>query len=133
METRIMMLASSMEWFGYCGLGRRGVKLPEAIEWALDCTGIDWPNVGTRNGLARFAAHINNDLKHPDRGNHPAGRELYVAMHLMIMAAQGQLLHKLGVSDSTWAEFRQSPNVQRVRDAFERNDVRVDDRGRMTE
>ena len=130
METRIMMLASSLEWFGYCGKGRKRVALPDAIQWTLDCIGIDWVNVGTRKGLAAFAANVNNDLKHPDRENRPASSQLYAAMRLMIMAAQGQLLHKMGVDDAVWQNFWESPNVRRVREVFELNNIRVDGEGR---
>lgn len=126
METRVMMLASSLEWFGYCGLARKRLSLPKAIEWTLDCTGVDWPDVGTRKGLGAFAARVNNDLKHPDRGNRPTHSELYAAMRLMIMAAQGQLLHKVGAGEVVWDNFRQSPNVDRVHQVFVLNDLRVD-------
>ena len=130
METRIMMLASSLEGFGYCGLGPKRVALPDAIQWTLDCIGIDWVNVGTREGLAAFAANVNNDLKHPDRENRPASSQLYAAMRLMIMAAQGQLLHKMGVDDVVWENFRESPNVRRVREVFDLNNIHVDGEGR---
>lgn len=131
METRIMMLASSLEWFGHCGLDRKRVSLPAAIQWTLDCIGIDWPDVGSCNGLAVFSANVNDDLKHPDRGSRPANAQLYAAMRLMIMAAQGQLLHKMAVDDAVWENFRGSPQVQRVHEIFELNDVRVDGEGRL--
>ena len=86
--------------------------------------------MGTRKGLAAFAANVNNDLKHPDRENRPASSQLYTAMRLLIMAAQGQLLHKMGVDDVVWENFRESPNVRRVREVFDLNNIHVDGEGR---
>lgn len=130
MEPRIMMLAVALERFGYCGHGRTPVTMPGAIQWALDQVGLDWPEVGSREGLARFAANINNDLKHADRERSPSPAELHAALRLMIIAVRGQLLYKLEVSEEVIEQFADSPSVQAARRAFTLNQIQVNDQGK---
>ena len=81
--------------------------------------------------MAEFAAGANNDLKHADRESRPTNPELYAAMRLMVMAAQGQLLLKLAPGDEAFGSFLELPAVSRVHEVFTLNGIRVNDRGKV--
>lgn len=139
LEPTVMMLAISLDRFGYCGMGKKAREaLYVHIKYCLDVAGIDWPSIGSNLGLAKFIAGVNNALKHPDyvsrsgSNGYPSFLMLVAARDLAIVAIRAQVLVETGLADDVLSEYLDSPSVTQVRKFFENNSMAVDGNGVIT-
>lgn len=126
LEPQLMMLASALDYFGYYrfGDGRRRV-MHESILKCLDAADLDWPEIGTREGIARAIGCLNNDLKHPDRESRPEGDALACVVNLAKVIARAQPFDLLGADPSARTDFVASRAVRWTTEMFARCDLRV--------
>lgn len=133
LEPQLMMLASALDYFGYYRFGvGRGRHLYESILKCLDAADLDWPEIGSREGIARAIGRINNDLKHPDRERRPEGDELACIVNLAKVIARAQPFDLLDTEPSAKEEFRTSRDVRWATDMFAQCGLRVRDDGSIT-
>ncbi|MDO8122671.1 hypothetical protein Q6346_15285 [Isoptericola sp. b490] len=111
LEPQLMMLASALDYFGYYRFGD-GERRPmwASIQKCLDGPGLDWPQIGSREGIARAIANMDNDLKHPDRERRPAVDELACMVTLATVVARAQPFDLLGVEPGVVRQFIDSPD-----------------------
>lgn len=126
LEPQLMMLAISLDRFGYFRFGdRRRRLLFENIEKCMEAANIDWPTVGSRRGIAKAIANLNNDLKHPDREANPPSTQLLALTELCKLIVRAQIFDLLRVDDRQRDAF-----VTRGNDAL--NALRVFADGHIT-
>ncbi|WP_454116901.1 ApeA N-terminal domain 1-containing protein [Microbacterium aurum] len=130
LEPQLMMLAISLDRFGHFrhGDGRRRAMW-ENIEKCLIDAQLDWPEIGSRRGIAMAISNINNDLKHPDRERYPETTELAGAVYLSKIIVRAQLFDLLGLPDTLRQGFLRSNDARNAVDVFVRHGLRVDDEG----
>lgn len=117
-ETKIMTLAAALDFFAFSYLRKRKPRLSDQLTWCLDAARIDWPSVGNNAAIGKMLADVNNDLKHADRRSSPDPVLLRATLRVMEVAARGQLLKKLEVSDEVFEWFCSLPAVANARDAM---------------
>lgn len=123
LEPQLMMLAISLDRFGYFLYGdRRQRRIATHIEKCMDEAEIDWPSIGSRRGVALAIANANNDLKHPDRETSPPSRQLTALVELCKLIVRAQAFTLLGVDAEKRARFVSRSNdalnaLQMFRDA----------------
>lgn len=101
------------------------VSLRDQIERCLSVPGQMWSRLGDHTELAQAMAHINNDLKHPDRGRRPDGVELTLAADLGLVIFRLQIAQLLGLDQSLLQEFcATKPYIDAI-NAFERNGITI--------
>ncbi|GEN79005.1 hypothetical protein [Actinotalea fermentans] len=133
LEPQLMMLASALDYFGYYRFGdscRR--ELQESIRRCLDGADLDFPQIGSREGIARAIGRLNNDLKHPDRERRPEGDELACIVNLAKIIARAQPFDLVGAAPSAKKAFLESRDVRWATELFERCGLRVADDGSIT-
>ena len=129
-EPQLMMLAISLDRFGYFHHGDQGRRgMWQNILRCLNEADLDWPEVGGREAIAKAIANINNDLKHPDRPTHPRFVEIWCMNQLATVIARAQILSLVGVKASVRDAFRRSSDVREAGEAFRRNKVAIDGDG----
>ncbi len=101
----------------------------ENIEKCLIDAQLDWPEIGSRRGIAMAISNINNDLKHPDREQYPETTELAGAVYLSKIIVRAQLFDLLGLPDTLRQGFLRSNDARNAVDVFVRHGLRVDDEG----
>jgi hypothetical protein len=126
LEPQLMMTAIALDYMDFSrDVTRRRLSLAQRIEGCLAAADLDWPQIGTRSGIAKAIAKLNNDLKHPDRLNRPSTVELHCLTDLAIVIARAQLLDFLRLSSEHRRRFLQSRPVYQAVDAFRLNSVMV--------
>lgn len=133
LEPQLMMLAISLDRFGHFRhRDRRRRAMWENIEKCLIDAQLDWPEIGSRRGIAMAISNINNDLKHPDREQYPETTELAGAVLLSKIIVRAQLFDLLGLPDALRQSFLGSNDARNAVDVFVRHGLRVDDDGKIT-
>ncbi len=132
LEPQLMMLASALDYFGYYrfGDGRRR-PMYESIQKCLDDPVLDWPRIGSPEGIARAIASINNDLKHPDRERKPESDELACVVTLAKVIARAQPFDLIGVGPHARRQFLESRDVRWAAEMFERCGISICDDGSL--
>lgn len=132
LEPQLMMLAISLDRLGQFRHGdRRRRAMWENIEKCLIDAHLDWPEVGSRKGIAMAISNINNDLKHPDRQGYPETQELAGAVYLSRIIVRAQLFDLLGLHARLREDFLGSNDARNAVDVFLRHGLRVDDEGHV--
>lgn len=132
LEPQLMMLAISLDRLGQFRHGderRRGMWVN--IEKCLVDAQLDWPQIGSRRGIAKAISNINNDLKHPGRPRYPGTDELAGAVYLSKIIIRAQMFDLLGLQDELKQSFLQSNDAQNAVAVFTRQGLRVDDEGKV--
>lgn len=130
LEPQLMMLASSLDYFGYFrSRDRRRRRMHENIQRCLDDLAVDWPEIGSRAGIASAITVMNNDLKHPDRERRPSGEELACMVTLTTVIARAQPLDLLRVDADAKRSFLSSRQARWVTEIFEQCGIRIADDG----
>lgn len=104
---------------------RRKVPLRDQILRCLDVPGVDWSAVGPPDQVAQALAHVNNDLKHPDRDHRPDGVEMSLAADLGLVILRVKFAHLLGVDQPVIEHFCQLNPFTNAVGAFERNGLTI--------
>ncbi|OLT31099.1 hypothetical protein BJF82_12050 [Kytococcus sp. CUA-901] len=83
-EPRLTLTMFALDALGHYLDEARTPKVPlrDQVLRCLDVPGVDWSAVGTPDQVAQALAHVNNDLKHPDRDHRPDGVEMSLAADL---------------------------------------------------
>ena len=133
LEPQLMMLASSLDYFGYFRF-RDGRRRPmhESIVKCLDDPNLDWPEIGTRAGIASAITRMNNDLKHPDRERRPSAEELACMVTLATVIARAQPLDLLRTKADTRRSFLSSREAQWATEIFKQCAIRIADDGSLS-
>lgn len=130
LEPQLMMLAISLDRFGYFRFSdgsRRAMH--EHIEKCLEDADLTWPEIGSRIGIAKAIANVNNDLKHPDRPDYPETDELAAITRLAEIIARAQLFDLLGVDPKLRVDFLRSNDARHAAEAFTARGITVNDDG----
>ena len=133
LEPRLTLTMFALDALGHYLDQERKQKVPlrDQIERCLAVPGVEWSKLGERAELAQAMAHVNNDLKHPDRGRRPDGVELSLAARLGLVIFRLQIAHLLELDRSLIQRFcALNPFINAI-DAFEQNGVRISE-GRFT-
>lgn len=132
LEPQLMMLAISLDRFGYYRYqdGERRA-MNEHIAKCLEAADLDWPQIGSRIGIAKAIANVNNDLKHPDRADYPETDELAAITRLSEIIARAQLFDLLGVDDQLRTEFVRSNDARHAVESFTNLGITVTDDGKF--
>jgi hypothetical protein len=132
LEPQLMMLASSLDYFGYFRFrDQRRRPMHESILKCLHDPGLDWPEVGSRSGIASAITKLNNDLKHPDRERRPSGEELACMVTLATVIARAQPLDLLRTNAETRRSFLSSREAHRATEIFQQCGIRIADDGSL--
>jgi len=131
LEPQLMMLAAALDYFGYYryGGGSRGMRF--SIEKCLDDAELDWPEIGSRRGIASAIACMNNDLKHPDRQTRPDSDALASVTALARIIARAQIFDILGVNRSHLTAFLRSSDGRRPAEMFKSCRLAIGDDGTL--
>lgn len=130
LEPQLMMTAIALDYMDFRRDASRSRRtLARRIEGCLTAARLDWPQIGSRAGIAKAIARLNNDLKHPDRLNRPSEVELHCLTDLAIVIARAQLLDFFDLPPERRRRFLESRSVHQAIDAFKRNSVVIDDNG----
>jgi hypothetical protein len=133
LEPQLMMLAISLERLGLYRHGdRKRRALWENIERCLVDADLDWPQLGSRSGIAKAIANLNNDLKHPDRDHFPATDELAGVVYLSKIIIRAQMFDLLGLPQSLRESFVASNEAMNAVDIFLRVGLTISDDGTVT-
>lgn len=132
LEPQLMMLASSLDYFGYFRFrdGRRRL-MHESILKCLDDPNLDWPEIGSRAGIASAITRMNNDLKHPDRERRPSSEELACMVTLATVIARAQPLDLLRANAETMRSFLSSRETHWATGIFKQCGIRIADDGSL--
>lgn len=132
LEPQLMMLAISLDRFGSFRFndGRRRAMY-EHIEKCLEEAELEWTAIGSRIGIAKAIANINNDLKHPDRADYPETDELAAVTHLCEIIARAQLFDLLDLNDELRGEFLGSNDARWASEAFTKLGMTITDEGKF--
>lgn len=132
LEPQMMMLASSLDYFGYFRFGDRGKRrMHESILKCLDDLALDWPEIGSRGGIASAITQLNNDLKHPDRERRPSSEELTCMVTLATVIARAQPLDLLHTNAETRRSFLSSREARWATELFQQCGIRIADDGSL--
>lgn len=132
LEPQLMMLASSLDYFGYFRFrDRRRRHMHESILKCLDDLNLDWPEIGSRAGIASAITRMNNDLKHPDRERRPSSEELACMVTLATIIARAQPLDLLRTSAETRRSFLSSRDAQWAAEIFKQCGIRIAEDGSL--
>lgn len=132
LEPQLMMVASALDYFGYYRFGGgRGRPMHESIRKCLDDLDLDWPDIGSREGIARAIGRMNNDLKHPDRERRPESDELTCVVTLATVIARAQPFDLIGADPSARREFLASRDARWSTEVFELCGLRIRDDGSL--
>lgn len=128
-EPRLTLTMFALDALGYYLDTTRTPKVPlrDQIERCLDVPAVDWSQVGRPGQIAQALAHVNNDLKHPDRGHRPDTVAMGLAADLAIVILRLRVAHSLGVDDALIHRLTTMPAFRNTLTAFERNGVRIQD------
>lgn len=130
LEPQLMMLAISLDRFGYLSSGRRSHQpLWRHIEQCLNAADLAWPEIGSNEGIAKAIANVNNDLKHPDRESYPSTDQLVALVRLSRVVVRAQLFHLLKLDRERRESFLAGNDVRNAVRSFTRLDMAVDDNG----
>lgn len=130
LEPQLMMLAISLDRFGYYRFGdKKRRDMPTHIAKCLEVAGLDFPTIGSRKGIAKAIANVNNDLKHPDRENYPETVELAGIKDLAKIIVRAQLFDLLSVPDERKVQFLAANDVLNAVGIFEDAKLTVNDDG----
>jgi hypothetical protein len=130
LEPQLMMLAISLDRFGYFRFGdgtRRAMH--EHVQKCLEEAQLDWPEIGSRVGIAKAIANVNNDLKHPDRPEYPETDELAGITRLAEVIARTQLFDLLGLDPKLRTDFLASNDVRHAVQSFTAVGITVNEDG----
>lgn len=130
LEPQLMMLAISLDRFGYFRFGdgtRRAMH--EHVQKCLEEAQLDWPEIGSRVGIAKAIANVNNDLKHPDRPEYPEIDELAGITRLAEVIARTQLFDLLGLDPILRTDFLASNDVRYAVQGFTAIGITVNEDG----
>lgn len=132
LDPQLMMLATSLERFGYHHAGRPQSSdgLKQGILRCIQRANLEWPEIALQEELAAAIANANNELKHADRRIYPGYESLIGLTMLAKIVVRAQLFELLEVDDSCRQRFLDGPDVRSVRDFFRENKLRVD-KGRL--
>jgi hypothetical protein len=131
LEPQLMMLAISLDRFGHFRFGdKRRRSMAENIERCLTDANLDWAEtIGSRQGISKAIANVNNDLKHPDRQNYPRSDELVATVRLAEIIARAQVFDLLS-ADPKWLDsFVGHNSARNAIHNFTERSIRVDDDG----
>ncbi len=132
LEPQLMMLASSLDYFGYYRFrDQRRRPMHESILKCLDDTQLDWPEIGSRDGIASAITQLNNDLKHPDRERRPSSEELACMVTLATVIARAQPLDLLHTNAETRRSFLSSREARWATEIFQQCGIRITDNGSL--
>lgn len=132
LEPQLMMLASSLDYFGYFRFRDRGKRrMHESILKCIDDLQLDWPEIGSRIGIASAITRMNNDLKHPDRERRPSSEELACVVRLATLIARAQPIDLLRVNADTTRAFLSSGEAHWVSEIFQQCGIRIADDGAL--
>ncbi|EYR62091.1 hypothetical protein N866_11975 [Actinotalea ferrariae CF5-4] len=132
LEPQLMMLASALDHFGYYRFNdQRRRPMHRSIKKCPDDLTIDWPTIGSRDGIARAIANLNNDLKHPDRERRPPIEELACVVELAKLIARAQPFDLIRADPAAQRAFLTSRDARRVIDMFDRSNLRIRDDGTL--
>lgn len=134
LEPQLMMLAISLDSFGFYrfGDGRRRT-IADHILKCLEAAQLDWPEIGSRVGIAHAIAAVNNDLKHPDRRTSPSIDVLSAVTSLAKIVARAQVLDLLGLDDRFRKKFLSYNDASNAIRAFTERGLKVNDSGLFLE
>ncbi|GAA2492340.1 hypothetical protein [Terrabacter carboxydivorans] len=126
-EPRLLMTVLGLDAMGYFRDDLRKPKTPlhMQIERCLLASGLDVSALGSVRQVATAIAHVNNDIKHPDRDHRPDGIVMRLVADLALLVMRMQTFELLGVQD----KFRpvREGGMPAVVQAFERNGVAIRD------
>lgn len=133
LEPQLMMLAISLDYLGYFrfGDGRRRT-MADHIQKCLDEASLDWPEIGSREGIAKAIAAVNNDLKHPDRQTNPDSDVLAGISALAEIIVRAQVFDLLGVDETRRQRFLGYNDARHAVEIFATNGIAVADDGTFT-
>jgi len=133
LEPQLMMLAISLDYLGYfrSGDGQRR-SMAEHIKKCLDDASLDWPQLGSRDGIAKAIAAVNNDLKHPDRQTSPDSDVLAGITRLAEIIVRAQIFDLLGVDDALRQQFLGYNDARHAVEIFTTNGIAIADDGSFT-
>ncbi|WP_256842891.1 hypothetical protein [Ornithinimicrobium cryptoxanthini] len=133
LEPRLTLTMFALDALGhYLDETRRPrVPLKEQIARCLDVHGVDWSILGPKAELAQALAHVNNDLKHPDRPKRPDGVEMSLAADLGLVIFRLKIAQLLGLDEALIERFCTTNSFTNAIDAFGRNGVTISE-GRFT-
>ncbi|MEW1953150.1 hypothetical protein [Terrabacter sp. NPDC080008] len=127
-EPRLLMTVLGLDAMGYFRdpLRKPQTPLNTQIERCLWASGLDVSALGSVRQVAMAIAHVNNDIKHPDRDHRPDGVVMRLVADLALLVMRMQTAELLGVQD----KFRRvrDGGVDTVVQAFERNGVVIQDK-----
>lgn len=130
LEPQLMMLAISLDRFGYYRFNdKRRRPMHDHIVKCLEAANLDWPEIGSRIGIAKAISNVNNDLKHPDRESYPDTDILAGVKELAEVIARAQLFDLLGVDDKPRQQFTTGNDVRNAIGIFEHAKLTVTDEG----
>ncbi|MCI1788699.1 MAG: hypothetical protein LKI58_11690 [Actinomyces sp.] len=130
LEPQLMMLAISLDRFGYYRFNdKRRRPMCGHIVKCLEAAYLDWPEIGSRIGIAKAISSVNNDLKHPDRESYPDTDVLTGVKELAEVIARAQLFDLLGVDDKLRQQFVSGNDVRNAVGIFEHAKLTVTDEG----
>lgn len=130
LEPQLMMLAISLDRFGYYRFNdKKRRAMYEHIARCLEAANLDWPQIGSRIGIAKAVSNVNNDLKHPNRESYPNTDVLAGVKELAEIIARLQLFDLLGVDDHLRQQFVTGNDVRNAVGIFEHAGVTVTDEG----
>lgn len=130
LEPQLMMLAISLDRFGYFRFGdKKRRPMHDNIVKCLEAANLDWPQIGSRLGIAKAISNVNNDLKHPDRESYPDTDVLAGVKELAESIVRAQLFDLLGVDERLRRRFVTGNDVQNAVRIFEQADITVTDDG----
>lgn len=130
LEPQLMMLAISLDRFGYFRFGD-GKRRPmhEHIVKCLEEAGLDWPEIGSRSGIAKAIGNVNNDLKHPDRAKYPETDELAAITRIAEIVARCQIFDVLGIDPILRDNFVRSNVARHAVELFTNRGIVVTNEG----
>lgn len=133
LEPQLMMLAISLDMLGYYRDAGRASNVPLAthVKRCLDDADLDWPQIGSRTGIAKAIAKLNNDLKHPDRMSPPDPAELSCITGLALIIVRAQVFDLLRLPVAARDQFLRSRDAYHAVDAFKRNGLQIDNQGNV--
>lgn len=130
LEPQLMTLAISLDRFGYYRFGdQKRRSMPDHITKCLEAANLDFPQIGSVEGIAKAISNVNNDLKHPDREKYPGAVVLSGVKELAKIIVRAQLFDLLDAPDQRKTEFLAANDVQNVIGIFEQAKLTVNDAG----
>jgi hypothetical protein len=130
LEPQLMMLAISLDRFGHFRFAdSKRRSLAQNIEKCLDDAKLDWPSIGSRVGIAKAIASVNNDLKHPDRRSYPDTNALAGLVRLATLIARAQVIDLLEIDSRILDELLAGNDTRQATQSFALAGLTIDDDG----